>query len=131
MVNNDRLSFLNSISDKIIGAAIEVHKELGPGLLESVYEVCLYQELKKQGVSVDCQVDLPIIYKGEITNKTYRIDMLVENCVIVELKSVDTINPIHEAQLLTYMKLLNINLGLLINFNVDILKKGIKRRILG
>ena len=131
MVNNDRLSFLNSISDKIIGAAIEVHKELGPGLLESVYEVCLYQELKKQGVSVDCQVDLPIIYKGEITNKTYRIDMLVENCVIVELKSVGTVNPIHEAQLLTYMKLLNINLGLLINFNVDILKKGIKRRILG
>ncbi len=131
MVNNDRLSFLNSISDKIIGAAIEVHKELGPGLLESVYEVCLYQELKKQGVSVDCQVDLPIIYKGEITNKTYRIDMLVENCVIVELKSVDTINPIYEAQLLTYMKLLNINLGLLINFNVELLKNGIKRRILG
>ena len=131
MVNHDRLAFLNSISDKIIGAAIEVHKELGPGLLESVYEACLYHELKKQGVSVDCQVDLPIIYKGEITNKTYRIDMLVENCVIVELKSVDTINPIHEAQLLTYMKLLNINLGLLINFNVDILKKGIRRRILG
>ena len=131
MVDHDRLAFLNSISDKIIGAAIEVHKELGPGLLESVYEACLYHELKKQGVSVDCQVDLPIIYKGEITNKTYRIDMLVENCVIVELKSVDTVNPIHEAQLLTYMKLLNINLGLLINFNVDILKKGIKRRILG
>ena len=131
MVNNDRLSFLNSISDKIIGAAIEVHKELGPGLLESVYEACLYHELKKQGVSVDCQVDLPIIYKGEITNKTYRIDMLVENCVIVELKSVDTINPIYEAQLLTYMKLLNINLGLLINFNVELLKNGIKRRILG
>ena len=131
MVDHDRLAFLNSISDKIIGAAIEVHKELGPGLLESVYEACLYHELKKQGVSVDCQVDLPIIYKDEITNKTYRIDMLVENCVIVELKSVDTINPIHEAQLLTYMKLLNINLGLLINFNVDILKKGIRRRILG
>ena len=131
MVDHDRLAFLNSISDKIIGAAIEVHKELGPGLLESVYEACLYHELKKQGVSVDCQVDLPIIYKGEITNKTYRIDMLVENCVIVELKSVDTINPIHEAQLLTYMKLLNINLGLLINFNVDILIKGIRRRILG
>jgi GxxExxY protein len=131
MISSDRLAYLNSVSEKIIGAAIEVHKELGPGLLESVYEACLYHELKKQGVSVDCQVDLPIIYKGEITNKTYRIDMLVENCVIVELKSVDTINPIHEAQLLTYMKLLNINLGLLINFNVDILKKGIKRRILG
>ena len=71
MVDHDRLAFLNSISDKIIGAAIEVHKELGPGLLESVYEACLYHELKKQGVSVDCQVDLPIIYKGEITNKTY------------------------------------------------------------
>ena len=131
MISSDRLAYLNSVSEKIIGAAIEVHKELGPGLLESVYEACLYHELKKQGVSVDCQVDLPIIYKGEITNKTYRIDMLVENCVIVELKSVDTINPIHEAQLLTYMKLLNINLGLLINFNVDILKKGIRRRILG
>ena len=131
MISSDRLAYLNSVSEKIIGAAIEVHKELGPGLLESVYEACLYHELKKQGVSVDCQVDLPIIYKGEITNKTYRIDLLVENCVIVELKSVDTINPIHEAQLLTYMKLLNINLGLLINFNVDILKKGIKRRILG
>ena len=131
MISSDRLAYLNSVSEKIIGAAIEVHKELGPGLLESVYEACLYHELKKQGVSVDCQVDLPIIYKGEITNKTYRIDMLVENCVIVELKSVYTINPIHEAQLLTYMKLLNINLGLLINFNVDILKKGIKRRILG
>ena len=131
MISSDRLAYLNSVSEKIIGAAIEVHKELGPGLLESVYEACLYHELKKQGVSVDCQVDLPIIYKGEITNKTYRIDMLVENCVIVELKSVDTVNPIHEAQLLTYMKLLNINLGLLINFNVDILKKGIKRRILG
>ena len=131
MISSDRLAYLNSVSEKIIGASIEVHKELGPGLLESVYEACLYHELKKQGVSVDCQVDLPIIYKGEITNKTYRIDMLVENCVIVELKSVDTINPIHEAQLLTYMKLLNINLGLLINFNVDILKKGIKRRILG
>ena len=131
MISSDRLAYLNSVSEKIIGAAIEVHKELGPGLLESVYEACLYHELKKQGVSADCQVDLPIIYKGEITNKTYRIDMLVENCVIVELKSVDTVNPIHEAQLLTYMKLLNINLGLLINFNVDILKKGIKRRILG
>ena len=131
MISSDRLAYLNSVSEKIIGAAIEVHKEWGPGLLESVYEACLYHELKKQGVSVDCQVDLPIIYKGEITNKTYRIDMLVENCVIVELKSVDTVNPIHEAQLLTYMKLLNINLGLLINFNVDILKKGIKRRILG
>lgn len=131
MVNNDRLAYLNSVSEKIIGAAIEVHKELGPGLLESVYEACLYHELKKKGVSVDCQVDLPIIYKGEITNKTYRIDMLVENCVIVELKSVDTINPIYEAQLLTYMKLLNINLGLLINFNVDVLKQGIRRRIMG
>ncbi len=131
MISSDRLAYLNSVSEKIIGAAIEVHKELGPGLLESVYEACLYHELKKQGVSVDCQVDLPIIYKGEITNKTYRIDMLVENCVIVELKSVDTINPIYEAQLLTYMKLLNINLGLLINFNVELLKNGIKRRILG
>ena len=131
MLSQERLSYLNSISNKIIGAAIEVHKELGPGLLESVYEACLCHELKKQGVPVDCQVDLPIIYKGEITGKSYKIDMFVDNCVIVELKSVDTINPIHEAQLLTYMKLLNINLGLLINFNVELLKNGIRRRILG
>ena len=122
---------MNGISNKIIGAAIEVHKELGPGLLESVYEACLCHELKKQGVPVECQVDLPIIYKGEITGKSYRIDMFVDNCVIVELKSVDTINPIHEAQLLTYMKLLNINLGLLINFNVELLKTGVRRRIFG
>ena len=131
MIGQERLSYLNTISGKIIGAAIEVHKELGPGLLESVYEACLCHELKIQGVSFDSQVDLPIIYKGEITDKTYRVDLFVENCVIVELKAVDTISPIHEAQLFTYMKLLNINLGLLINFNADILKNGIRRRILG
>jgi GxxExxY protein len=131
MIDQERLSRLNELSSKIIGAALEVHKELGPGLLESVYEACLCHELSKQNVSFDSQVDLPIIYKGEITNKTYRVDILVENCVIVELKAVDTISPIHEAQLLTYMKLLNINLGLLINFNVDILKNGIRRKILG
>jgi len=131
MIDKDRALYLNEISGKIIGAAIEVHKELGPGLLESVYEACLCHELKKAGVSFESQVDLHIIYKGEITDKTYRVDLLVENCVIVELKAVDTISPIHEAQLLTYMKLLNINLGLLINFNVEILKNGIRRRILG
>ena len=131
MIDQKRLSYLNEISSKIIGAAIEVHKELGPGLLESVYEACLCHELSKQNVSFDSQVDLPIIYKGEITNKTYRVDLFVENSVIVELKAVDTISPIHEAQLFTYMKLLNINLGLLINFNVDILKNGIRRKILG
>jgi len=131
MIDQERLSHLNELSSKIIGAALEVHKELGPGLLESVYEACLCHELSKQNVSFDSQVDLPIIYKGEITNKTYRVDILVENCIIVELKAVDTISPIHEAQLLTYMKLLNINLGLLINFNVDILKNGIRRKILG
>lgn len=131
MIDQERLSHLNELSSKIIGAALEVHKELGPGLLESVYEACLCHELSKQKVSFDSQVDLPIIYKGEITNKTYRVDILVENCIIVELKAVDTISPIHEAQLLTYMKLLNINLGLLINFNVDILKNGIRRKILG
>ena len=131
MLEQERLSYLNNLSSNIIGAAIEVHKELGPGLLESVYEACLYQELKTRGISVECQVELPIIYKGMITDKTYRIDMLVDNSVIVELKAVDSLNPIHEAQLLTYMKLLQINLGLLINFNVERLKDGVKRRILG
>ena len=121
---------LNAISEKIIGAAIAVHQEFGPGLLESVYEICLVQEMEDRGLKVANQVDLPLYYKGRLTDKKFRIDLLVEDEIVVELKAVEAILPIHEAQLLTYLKLTNKKLGLLINFNVPLLKQGILRRIL-
>ena len=122
---------LNDLSGAIIGAAIEVHRELGPGLLESVYEECLKIELQSRGMNVETQVDLPLFYKGTPTGKTYRIDMLVNDEVILELKSVESLKTVNEIQLVTYLKLSHKKIGLLINFNVDILKKGIRRRILG
>ena len=117
----------NKVSNKIIGAAIEVHKNLGPGLLESTYEECLCRELSLNGLSFERQKPLPINYKGIHLDCSYRLDLVVENCVIVELKSIDTLLPIHYAQLLTYLKLTGLKLGLLINFNVPVLKDGIKR----
>ena len=113
----------------MIGAAIEVHRELGAGLLESAYEFCLKAELERQGLDVETQVDLPLFYKGEPTGKFYRIDMIVENKIIVELKAVENLLPIHEVQLVTYLKLTNKAIGLLINFNVPVLKDGVKRKI--
>ena len=130
MQTAEQIQYLNGISKKIIGCAIEVHKELGAGLLESVYETCLILELEKQGLHVESQVDIPLYYKGQLTDKKFRIDLLVENEVIVELKSVNEVLPIYEAQLLTYLKLANKHLGLIINFNVPLLKNGIMRRIL-
>ena len=121
----------NLISQYIIGAAIEVHKELGPGLLECVYESCLIAELKRRGLQVESQKILPLFYKGEKLDKEFRIDLLVENEIIVELKAVEELKEVHEVQLLTYLKLSNKKLGLLINFNVPILTKGIKRKING
>ena len=129
-MNQDQMNRLNSITQQIIGAAIAVHKEFGPGLLESVYEVCLMQEMENNGLKVASQVELPLWYKGKLTDKKFRIDLLVEDEIIVELKAVDSLLPIHEAQLLTYMKLTNKHLGLLINFNVPLLKDGIIRRII-
>ena len=120
----------NEISYKIIGCAFKVHAQLGPGLLESTYEVCLESELLQLGLKTERQKALPVIYNDIKLNAGYRIDLLVENCLIVEIKSIDAINPIHEAQLLTYLKLSNCRLGLLINFNVVDLKKGIIRRII-
>ena len=120
---------LNTLSRQTIGAAIEVHKELGAGLLESAYEFCLKSELERQGLKVDTQIDLPLFYKGSPTGKTYRIDMLIENKIIIELKAVEAILPIHEVQLVTYLKLTGKAIGLLINFNVPVLKDGIKRKI--
>ena len=129
MVTEEELIKLNGISQEIIGAAINVHKEIGPGMLESVYEVCLLQEMEDRGLRVAHQVDVPLYYKGKLTNKCFRIDILVNDEVIVELKAVEEMNPIYEAQLLTYLKLTNKHLGLLINFNVPLLKHGITRRV--
>lgn len=119
----------NEISHKIIGCAIEVHKQLGPGLLESAYQECLLYELKKVGLSVVKEKPMPIVYKEIKLDHGYRIDLLVENKVVVELKTVEYLTDVHTAQILTYMKLGNYKLGLLLNFHVSVLKDGIKRFI--
>ncbi|MEX2380056.1 MAG: GxxExxY protein [Vicingaceae bacterium] len=121
----------NEISHKIIGAAIEVHKELGPGLLESSYETCLAYELKQLGFNVKTQIALPVVYKDVKLNAGYRIDILVENKVIIEVKAVDMLADIHTAQLLTYLKLKELKLGLLINFNSVRVIDGVKRVLNG
>lgn len=121
----------NSVSEKIIGCAIEVHKELGPGLMESAYEVCLRKVMADYGLFVRSQVILPVVFKGVQLDKDFVIDLLVEDEIILELKSVEVILPVHEAQLVTYLKLADKKLGLLINFNVALLKDGIRRRING
>ncbi len=118
---------LNEITEAIIGCAIKVHRALGPGLLESTYEVCLVHELVKMGLKVQAQVPLPVHYDGTRLDAGYKIDLLVEEKVIVELKAVDALHPLREAQLLSYLRLSGKKLGLLINFNVRMLKNGIKR----
>ena len=118
---------LNRITEAIIGAAIEVHRALGPGLLESAYFACLVYELRERGFKVLEQVPLPLVYKEVKLDCGYRLDLLVNDAVIVEIKSVEILAPIHEAQLLSYLKLANCKIGLLINFNVKLLKHGIKR----
>jgi len=118
-----------AIGTKIVHAAYEVHKELGPGLLESVYEYCLVKELKAQNLKVESQVRLPLTYKGEALEKEFILDILIENKIVIELKAVEEIQPIHEVQLLTYLRLADKKLGYLINFNVPLIKYGIKRRV--
>ena len=118
---------LNEISGLILGASIEVHRTIGPGLLESVYEECLYFEIIQLGLKVQRQVELPIKYKGNTLDSKLRLDLLVEDEIIIELKSVEKIAPIHQAQIITYLKLSNKTLGLLINFNETLLKHGFKR----
>lgn len=120
----------DALSKQVIGLAIEVHRELGPGLLESAYEKCLAHELKEHEIECVTQMSLPVAYKGLNLDCGYRVDMIVKGRLIIELKSVDSLQPIHEAQLLTYMKLANIGTGLLINFNTGLLKNGIKRFVL-
>lgn len=119
----------DSITEAIIGAAISVHRELGPGLLESTYEACLDYELRQPGLKVERQKALPIAYKEVRLDCGYRLDLLVEDKVIVELKSARQVDPVHEAQLLSYLKLSGCKVGLLINFNVRLLKDGIKRMV--
>jgi GxxExxY protein len=121
---------INKISGSVVDSAIEVHSTLGPGLLESVYEICLAQELTQRGLKVERQLPLPVIYKDKKLEIGFRIDLLVENCLIVELKVVDVILPIHEAQVLTYLKLTGNKVGLILNFNVVLMKDGIQRVIL-
>lgn len=118
---------LNEISGKIIELAIAVHRELGPGMLEGAYEVCLVHELVLNGLKVERQVVLPIVYQGITLDAGYRLDLVVEESVIVELKTVERLHPVHEAQLLSYLRMSDVRLGLLINFNVKLLRDGIKR----
>jgi GxxExxY protein len=117
----------SSLTGKIIGAAIEIHRTLGPGLLESAYEACLIYELRLRKLRVEHQKSIPVFYKDIILDCGYRVDLVIEDQVIVEIKSVSSLIPIHEAQLLSYLKLSGCKVGLLINFNVKILKQGIRR----
>ena len=119
-----------SIAEKIVDAAYTVHKILGPGLLEKVYEVCFCHELSKRGLQHKRQVDIPIVYDGLIFNEGLRLDVLVEDLIICELKAVDEMNPVWEAQILSHLKLTDKRLGFLVNFNVPLIKNGIKRIIL-
>ncbi len=122
---------INELSSRIIAAAIEVHRELGPGLLESIYEQCFIQELRDRGLHVECQVGVPVRYKGRDLGTMMRLDVLVDRRIVVEVKAVEAIHDAHIAQLLTYLKLTGCNLGLIINFNEALLKHGIRRVING
>ena len=122
---------VNQVSGMVVNGAMRVHSLLGPGLLESAYQACLARELKNRGLNVETQVGLPVVYEGEGVELGYRIDLLVENLVIVEIKCVEAIHPVHEAQLLSYLRLSGKNVGLLINFHVARLKDGIKRMVDG
>ncbi len=128
MISKDRYE---EIGAAIVDAAYHVHRELGPGLLESVYEICMIEELKERGLLVENQVRIPVFYKGKELRKDFIVDILVEDLIIVELKAVEDLLPVHEVQLVTYLKLADKHLGFLINFNVSLIKSGIKRKING
>jgi GxxExxY protein len=121
---------INDLTGEVIGAAMVVHRTLGPGLLESTYEECLCHELGLRGIHFERQKPLPVAFKGVMLNCGYRLDLIVSDAVVVEIKAVETILPVHEAQIVTYLKLGGWNVGLLINFNVPVLKDGIKRIVL-
>jgi GxxExxY protein len=121
---------IEEISGMIVDSAVQIHRTFGPGLLESAYQKCLAHELTKRGLTVECEVTLPIIYDGQEIETGYRIDMLVNDCIIIENKTVEEILPVHQAQLLTYMRLSKIKLGFLLNWKVSLMKHGIKRMVL-
>jgi GxxExxY protein len=125
----DEKERLNGITKEIIGAGIEVHRELGPGLLESAYEACLAFELEERGLKVERQKPMPLVYKGIYLDCGYRLDLLVEDSVIIELKAAEKLTDLNEAQLLSYLRLAKCHVGLLINFNVQVLKQGIRRLV--
>lgn len=120
---------LDEIKSTIIGAAIRIHSHLGPGLLESAYQKCLRYELEEQGIRVEIEVPIPILYRKVAIEVGYRADMIVENCILVENKAVERIAPVHEAQLLTYLRLSGLHLGYILNWNVPVLKNGIRRMV--
>ena len=122
---------INDLTREVIGSAMEVHRTLGPGLLESAYEECLCHELRLRSILFERQKPLPVVFKEVSLDCAYRLDLVVSNAVVVEIKAVERLSPIHEAQLLTYLRLGGWNVGLLINFNVPVLKHGIKRIVLG
>jgi GxxExxY protein len=122
---------IEAVARHVVDGAIKVHRALGPGLLESAYQACLAYELRKRGLRVDCEVLLPVVYETVSIDAGYRIDMLVEDCVIIENKTVEKLRPVHEAQLLTYLKLKDCRLGFLLNWNVPLMKDGIKRMVNG
>jgi GxxExxY protein len=121
---------INAISGKVVRCVYRVYQNLGPGLLESIYEKALLHEIRKYGLHAECQVPIPVVYEGHDLGTGYRLDLFVENEVIVEVKSIDTILPVHEAQLLTYLRIAGKQVGLLLNFNVNNMRKGIIRRVL-
>jgi len=121
---------LNQLTEEIIGAAMDVHRALGPGLLESAYLVCLCHELKLRGIAHEYERPLPVRYKGVNLECGYKVDLVVENRVVVELKAVEKLHPVHEAQLITYLRLGGWKIGLILNFNVPVLKDGIRRKVL-
>lgn len=118
---------IEKIAKQIVDSAYQVHNEMGPGLLESVYECCLAEELRLRGLFVEQQVYIPLFYKGNELNKDFRIDLLVEKEIVIEIKAVDFVLPVHQAQIISYLKLADKRIGFLINFNVDLIKHGLKR----
>ena len=120
---------IEKVASEIVDSAVKVHRILGPGLLESAYQQCMAYELRKRGCTVACEVLLPVYYEGQEIDAGFRIDMLVEGCVIIENKAVEAVLPVHEAQLLTYLKLKKCRLGFLLNWNVPLMKDGIKRMV--
>jgi GxxExxY protein len=129
--NTETVQRVNTLTEVVIGCAIEVHRQLGPGLLESAYEICLCRELSIHGLAFQRQKPITLSYKGVNLDCGYRADVIVDDRILVEIKSIDQLAPIHDAQLLSYLKLTGLKIGLLINFNVRILKQGIRRKVLG